>query len=114
MAKRQIYLPVSEGKRRGLKLVGSSEDVSRILGSAEEETFHVGPQNKPVYIPGASKNLTGGQLQELLHKQTEIAEKEAKQQAKNKPKEVSKAQLDDLKGAMKSIAEWRRQRRNTR
>lgn len=113
MAKRQIYLPVSEGKRRGLKLVGSSEDVSRILGSAEEETFHVGPQNKPVYIPGAS-NLTGGQLQELLHKQTEIAEKEAKQQAKNQPKQVSKEKLDDLKGAMKSIAEWRRQRRNTR
>ena len=109
MAKRQIYLPVSEGRKLGLKQVGSSKDVSRILGSAEEETFYVGPQNKPVYIPGASR-LTGGQLQELLHKQTEIAEKEAK----NKPKEVSKAQLDDLKGAMKSIAEWRRQRRNTR
>ena len=113
MAKRQIYLPISEGRKLGLKQVGSSKDVSRILGSAEEETFYVGPQNKPVYIPGASR-LTGGQLQELLHKQTEIAEKEAKQQAKNKPKEVSKAKLDDLKGAMKSIAEWRRRRRNTR
>ena len=113
MAKRQIYLPVSEGNKRGLRRIGSPDDISRILGPAEEETFYVGPQNKPVYIPGAS-NLTGGQLQELLHKEKEIAEKEARQQAKNQPKQVSKAQLDDLKGALKSIAEWRRQRRNTR
>jgi len=102
MAKRQIYLPVSEGNKRGLRRIGSPDDISRILGPAEEE-----------YIPGAS-NLTGGQLQELLHKEKEIAEKEARQQAKNQPKQVSKAQLDDLKGALKSIAEWRRQRRNTR
>ena len=66
MAKQQIWLPVSAGRKAGHRQVSLSKDVERIIGQPYEETFDVG-NGKSVYIPGASR-LDGHQLEELLHK----------------------------------------------
>jgi hypothetical protein len=66
---------------------------------------------RSVYIPGASR-LEGHQLSELLHKEREVAEQEAQAFAKQLATHtVSKEKLDDLKGGLKSLADWRRKRR---
>ena len=49
-----------------------------------EETFTVGEREQPVYIPGASR-LDGGQLDEILHKETEQANEDAKNTKVNTP-----------------------------
>lgn len=110
MAKQQIWLPVSAGRNAGHRQVSLSKEVERVIGQPSEETFDVG-YGKSVYIPGASR-LEGHQLEELLHKEREVAEEEAQAFAKQQPTHpVSKEQVDDLKGAMKSISDWRRKRR---
>ena len=113
MAKQQIWLPVSAGRKAGHRQVSLSRDVERVIGQPSEETFDVG-NGKNVYIPGASR-LEGQQLEELLHKEREVAEQEAQAFAKQLPTHpVSKEKLDDLKGGLKSIADWRRKRRASR
>ena len=113
MAKQQIWLPVSAGRNAGHRQVSLSRDVERVIGQPSEETFDVG-NGKNVYIPGASR-LEGQQLEELLHKEREVAEQEAQAFAKQLPTHpVSKEKLDDLKGGLKSIADWRRKRRASR
>ncbi len=110
MAKQQIWLPVSAGRNAGHRQVSLSRDVERIIGQPSEETFDVG-NGKSVYIPGASR-LEGHQLEELLHKEREVGEKEAQTFAKQLATHtVSKEKLDDLKGGLKSLADWRRKRR---
>ena len=110
MAKQQIWLPVSAGRKAGHRQVSLSRDVERIIGQPSEETFDVG-NGKSVYIPGASR-LEGHQLEELLHKEREVAEQEAQAFAKQLATHtVSKEKLDDLKGGLKSLADWRRKRR---
>ena len=110
MAKQQIWLPVSAGRNAGHRQVSLSRDVERIIGQPSEETFDVG-NGKSVYIPGASR-LEGHQLSELLHKEREVAEQEAQAFAKQLATHtVSKEKLDDLKGGLKSLADWRRKRR---
>lgn len=110
MAKQQIWLPVSAGRNAGHRQVSLSRDVERIIGQPSEETFDVG-NGKNVYIPGASR-LEGHQLSELLHKEREVAEQEAQAFAKQLATHtVSKEKLDDLKGGLKSLADWRRKRR---
>ena len=110
MAKQQIWLPVSAGRKAGHRQVSLSRDVERVIGQPSEETFDVG-NGKNVYIPGASR-LEGQQLEELLHKEREVAGQEAQAFAKQLPTHpVSKGKLDDLKGGLKSIANWRRKRR---
>ncbi len=110
MAKQQIWLPVSAGRNAGHRQVSLSRDVERIIGQPSEETFDVG-NGKSVYIPGASR-LEGHQLEELLHKEREVAEQEAQAFAKQLATHtVSKEKLDDLKGGLKSLADWRRKRR---
>ena len=110
MAKQQIWLPVSAGRNAGHRQVSLSRDVERIIGQPAEETFDVG-NGKSVYIPGASR-LEGHQLEELLHKEREVAEQEAQAFAKQLATHtVSKEKLDDLKGGLKSLADWRRKRR---
>ena len=110
MAKQQIWLPVSAGRNAGHRQVSLSRDVERIIGQPSEETFDVG-NGKSVYIPGASR-LEGHQLEELLHKEREVAEQEAHAFAKQLATHtVSKEKLDDLKGGLKSLADWRRKRR---
>jgi len=110
LAKQQIWLPVSAGRKAGHRQVSLSRDVERVIGQPSEETFDVG-YGKNVYIPGASR-LEGQQLEELLHKEREVARQEAQAFAKQLPTHpVSKGKLDDLKGGLKSIANWRRKRR---
>jgi hypothetical protein len=110
LAKQQIWLPVSAGRNAGHRQVSLSRDVERIIGQPSEETFDVG-NGKSVYIPGASR-LEGHQLEELLHKEREVAEQEAQAFAKQLATHtVSKEKLDDLKGGLKSLADWRRKRR---
>jgi hypothetical protein len=110
LAKQQIWLPVSAGRNAGHRQVSLSRDVERIIGQPSEETFDVG-NGKSVYIPGASR-LEGHQLSELLHKEREVAEQEAQAFAKQLATHtVSKEKLDDLKGGLKSLADWRRKRR---
>ena len=110
MAKQKLWLPVSAGRKAGHRQVSLSKDVERIIGQPSEETFDVG-HGRNVYIPGASR-LEGHQLEELLHKERESAEQEVKEFAKQKPTHpVSKEKLDDLKGGLKSVADWRRKRR---
>ena len=113
MAKQQIWLPVSAGRKAGHRQVSLSKDVERVIGQPSEETFDVG-HGKNVYIPGASR-LEGHQLEELLHKEREVAGQEAQAFAKRQATHtVSKGKLDDLKGGLKSIANWRRRRRLSR
>lgn len=113
MAKAKLWLPVSAGRRAGLNQVSLSKNVERIIGQPSEETFDVG-NGRQVYIPGASR-LEGHQLEEILHKQREDSEEELKAFKKSQPtKPVSQEELDDLKGALKSIADWRRKRRLTK
>ena len=110
MAKEKLWLPVSAGRKAGHRQVSLSREVERVIGQPSEETFDVG-HRKSVYIPGASR-LEGHQLSELLHKEREVAEEEAQAFAKQQQTHpVSKEQIDDLKGAMKSISDWRRKRR---
>ena len=110
MAKQQIWLPVSAGRKAGHRQVSLSRDVERVIGQPSEETFDVG-HGKNVYIPGASR-LDGNQLEELLHKEREVARQEAQAFAKQQSTHpVSKEKLDDLKGGQKSLANWRRKRR---
>jgi hypothetical protein len=110
LAKQQIWLPVSAGRNAGHRQVSLSRDVERIIGQPSEETFDVG-NGKSVYIPGASR-LEGHQLEELLHKEREVAAQEAQAFAKQLATHtVSKEKLDDLKGGLKSLADWRRKRR---
>jgi len=110
LAKQQIWLPVSAGRKAGHRQVSLSRDVERVIGQPSEETFDVG-NGKNVYIPGASR-LEGHQLEELLHKEREVAGQEAQAFAKQLPTHpVSKEKLDDLKGGLKSIADWRRKRK---
>ena len=110
MAKQQIWLPVSAGRKAGHRQVSLSRDVERVIGQPSEETFDVG-NGKNVYIPGASR-LDGHQLEELLHKEREVARQEAQAFAKQQSTQpVSKEKLDDLKGGLKSLADWRRKRR---
>ena len=110
MAKQQIWLPVSAGRKAGHRQVSLSRDVERVIGQPSEETFDVG-NGKNVYIPGASR-LEGQQLEELLHKEREVAEQEVKAFAKQQSTHpVSKEKLDDLKGGLKSLSDWRRKRR---
>ncbi len=113
MAKQQIWLPVSAGRKAGHRQVSLSKEVERVIGQPYEETFDVG-SGKSVYIPGASR-LEGHQLEELLHKEREVADQEAKAFAKQQSTHpVSKEKLDDLKGGLKSIADWRRKRRSNK
>jgi hypothetical protein len=110
LAKQQIWLPVSAGRKAGHRQVNLSRDVERVIGQPSEETFDVG-YGKNVYIPGASR-LEGHQLQELLHKEREVAAQEAQAFARRQVTHpVSKEKLDDLKGGLKSLADWRRKRR---
>ena len=110
MAKEKLWLPVSAGRKAGHRQVSLSREVERVIGQPSEETFDVG-HRKSVYIPGASR-LEGHQLEELLHKEREVAEQEAKAFAKQQVTHpVGIEKVDDLKGAMKSIADWRRKRR---
>tara|TARA_R100001244_G_scaffold122508_1_gene92176 strand:+ start:33 stop:371 length:339 start_codon:yes stop_codon:yes gene_type:complete len=110
MAKAKLWLPVSAGnQRRNLRQVSPPADLERVMGSMEEETFSVGPNGQPVYVPGASR-LSGHQLDEILHKATEQAEEEAN--AAQPAQAVSREKMDDLKGALRSIADWRKDRRN--
>ena len=116
MAKNQLYLPVSVGKKymqdkkRRASLSQREREAHRILGSTEDNTFNVGPNNKPIYIPG-SANLDGHQLEEILHKQDELAGIEAKEFEKNKPRPVTREEADDLRGGLRSMADWRRKRK---
>lgn len=116
MAKNQLYLPVSVGKKymqdkkRRASLSQREREARRILGSAEDNTFNVGPNNKPVYIPG-SANLDGRQLEEILHKAEEEAVQEAKEFEKNKPRPVTREEADDLRGGLRAMADWRRKRK---
>ena len=113
MAKEQLWLPVSAGRKAGHRQVSLSKDVERVIGQPSEETFDVG-YGKSVYIPGASR-LEGHQLEELLHKEREVAGQEAQAFAKRQATHtVSKGKLDDLKGGLKSLADWRRRRRLSR
>ena len=110
MAKEKLWLPVSAGRKAGHRQVGLSREAERVIGQPSEETFDVG-YGKNVYIPGASR-LEGHQLSELLHKEREVAEQEANAFAKRQVTHpVSREKVDDLKGAMKSISDWRRKRR---
>ena len=110
MAKQQIWLPVSAGRKAGHRQVSLSKDAERVIGQPSEETFDVG-YGKSVYIPGASR-LEGHQLEELLHKEREVAKQEAQAFARRQATHpVSKEKLDDLKGGLKSLADWRRKRR---
>ena len=110
MAKQQLWLPVSAGRKAGHRQVSLSKELERVLGDPAEETFDVG-FGKSVYIPGAAR-LTGNQLEELLHKERETAREEAKRVTKTNT--VSKEKLDDLKGGLRSLADWRRKRRQSR
>ena len=110
MAKQQLWLPVSARKSAGHRQVSLPKELERAMGSPEEETFDVG-YGKNVYIPGAAR-LTGNQLEELLHKERETAREEAKRVTKTNT--VSKEKLDDLKGGLRSLADWRRKRRQSR
>tara|TARA_R110000744_G_scaffold138447_1_gene249272 strand:- start:1901 stop:2242 length:342 start_codon:yes stop_codon:yes gene_type:complete len=110
LAKEKLWLPVSAGRKAGHRQVSLSREAERVIGQPSEETFDVG-YGKNVYIPGASR-LEGHQLSELLHKEREVAEQEANAFAKRQVTHpVSREQVDDLKGAMKSISDWRRKRR---
>ena len=101
---------MSAGRKAGHRQVSLSRDVERVIGQPSEETFDVG-HGKNVYIPGASR-LDGHQLEELLHKEREVARQEAQAFAKQQSTHpVSKEKLDDLKGGLKSLANWRRKRR---
>jgi len=112
MAKAKLWLPVSAGnQRRNLRQVSPPEELKSVMGTMEEDTFNVGPNGQPVYIPGASR-LTGHQLDEILHKAAEQAETEAK--AAQPTQSVSREKLDDLKGALRSIADWRKGKRNNK
>ena len=110
MAKQQLWLPVSAGRKAGHRQVSLSKELERVLGDPAEETFDVG-FGKSVYIPGAAR-LTGNQLEELLHKERETAKEEANRVTKTNT--VSTEKLDDLKGGLRSIADWRRRRRQSR
>jgi len=113
LAKQKLWLPVSAGRKAGHRQVSLSREVERIIGQPSEETFDVG-SGKSVYIPGASR-LDGHQLEELLHKEKEVAEQEAKAFAKQQSTHpVSKEKLDDLRGGLKSVADWRRKRRSSK
>jgi hypothetical protein len=101
---------VSAGRKAGHRQVSFPKDVERVIGNPEEETFDVG-FGKSVYIPGAAR-LTGNQLEELLHKERETAREEAKRVTKTNT--VSKEKLDDLKGGLRSLADWRRRRRQSK
>jgi len=110
LAKEKLWLPVSAGRKAGHRQVSLSREAERVIGQPSEETFDVG-YGKNVYIPGASR-LEGHQLSELLHKEREVAEQEANAFAKRQVTHpVSKEKLDDLKGGLKSLADWRRKRR---
>ena len=112
MAKAKLWLPVSAGnQRRNLRQVSSPEGLERVMGTMEEDTFNVGPNGQPVYVPGASR-LTGHQLDEILHKATEQAETEAK--AAQPTQSVTREKMNDLKGALRSIADWRKGKRNNK
>ena len=112
MAKAKLWLPVSAGnQRRNLRQVSPPEELKSVMGTMEEDTFNVGPNGQPVYIPGASR-LTGHQLDEILHKAAEQAEADAK--AAQPTQSVSREKLDDLKGALRSIADWRKGKRNNK
>ena len=116
MAKMQLYLPVSVGKKymqdkkRRASLSQREREAHRILGSGEDSTFNVGPNQNPVYIPG-SANLDGHQLEEILHKAEEEAVQETKEFEKNKPRPVTREEQDDLRGGLRSITDWRRKRK---
>ena len=116
MAKNQLYLPISVGKKymqdkkRRASLSQREREAHRILGSTEDNTFNVGPNNKPIYIPG-SANLDGHQLEAILHKQDELAGIEAKEFEKNKPRPVTREEADDLRGGLRAMADWRRKRK---
>ena len=56
----------------------------REFAKTSEETFEVGKRKQPVYIPGASR-LDGSQLDEILHKETEQANEDAKNTKVNTP-----------------------------
>ena len=110
MAKEKLWLPVSAGRKAGHRQVSLSREVERVIGQPSEETFDVG-HRKSVYIPGASR-LEGHQLEELLHKEREVAEQEAQAFAKQRATHpVSREKLDDLRGGLKSLSNWRRKRR---
>ena len=110
MAKEKLWLPVSAGRKAGHRQVSLSREVERVIGQPSEETFDVG-HRKSVYIPGASR-LEGHQLEELLHKEREVAEQEAQAFARQQPTHpVSREKLDDLRGGLKSLSNWRRKRR---
>ena len=118
MAKNQLYLPISVGKKymqdkkRRASLSQREQEAHRILGSAEDNTFNVGPNNKPVIIPGAARLAEDGhQLEEILHKEEELAGIEAKEFEKNKPIPVTREEADDLRGGLRAMADWRRKRK---
>ena len=64
----------------------------------------------PTRVVVEEGSLTGHQLDEILHKATEQAEAEAK--AAQPTQSVTREKMNDLKGALRSIADWRRNKRN--
>lgn len=94
MAKQRLWLPPSISKTYGFKRV-------------EEETFKVGPDQTPVYIPGAS-SLDKSELAEILHWQEERAQQESKKNAERQ-KEAAKVTTDEIaemRDALQVRAQW--------
>jgi len=75
----------------------------REFAKTSEETFEVGERKQPVYIPGAS-TLDGGQLDEILHDQTEKADAEAKATAVHTPSK--REDRDELAERTRSYKDW--------
>ena len=85
----------------------------REFAKTSEETFEVGKRKQPVYIPGASR-LDGGQLDEILHDQTEKADAEAKSTTVHTPSTKSDRQrLAEVNKDIKSLRN-EKERRGTK
>ncbi len=102
-------------KKKQTKWLSPKADEKSISNFANpsEETFTVGEREQPVYIPGASR-LDGGQLDEILHDQTEKADAEAKSTTVHTPS--TKSDRERLAEINKDIKSWRneKERRGTK
>ena len=92
-------------KKKQTKWLSPNADEKNISNFANpsEETFTVGEREQPVYIPGASR-LDGGQLDEILHKETEQANEDAKNTKVNTPS--TREDRDKLAERTRSYRSW--------
>tara|TARA_B100000700_G_C15044038_1_gene856903 strand:- start:2199 stop:2552 length:354 start_codon:yes stop_codon:yes gene_type:complete len=101
--KKRIIVPPSTTERYGFKHV-------------EEDTFFVGPQATPVYIPGASSLYSQAQLDEILAWQTE-REEEAYKKEQEKIAEranVTADQVREMREALQARVKWEDDRKRAR